>query len=35
MGGVLLPGYPDCPHRLRQEWEVFPKRKRHERYRSK
>jgi len=35
LGGVLLPGYPGCPHRLRQEWEVFPVRKRHERYRSK
>jgi hypothetical protein len=23
LGGVLLPGYPGCPHRLRQEREVF------------
>jgi len=35
LGGVLLPGYLGCPHRLRQEWEVFRERKRHERYRSK
>jgi hypothetical protein len=24
LGGVLLSGYPGCPHRLRQEREVFP-----------
>jgi hypothetical protein len=24
MGGVFLPGHPGCPHRLRQEWVVFP-----------
>jgi hypothetical protein len=24
LGGVFLPGHPGCPHRLRQEWVVFP-----------
>jgi hypothetical protein len=24
LGEVCLPSYPGCPHRLRQEWVVFP-----------